>query len=119
MTVTLFPTALTAPHNLEAEQALLGCVMFDNAAFERLPDSFDADCFHEPFHGRLWDAICGFIRRGTLAEPTLLMDPLKKDPAFEQLGARPPCRTARAMRSPRRPRPRFTGRCRRRGPPPR
>lgn len=86
MTVTLFPTALTAPHNLEAEQALLGCVMFDNAAFERLPDSFDADCFHEPFHGRLWDAICGFIRRGTLAEPTLLMDPLTKDPAFEQFG---------------------------------
>ena len=26
------------PHNLEAEQALLGSLMFDNAVFERLSD---------------------------------------------------------------------------------
>ena len=45
------------PHNLEAEQALLGSLMFDNAVFERLNDRLRGSHFYEPFHQRLFDAI--------------------------------------------------------------
>lgn len=75
-----------APHNLEAEQALLGVLLYDNAAYERLTDSLQGRHFYEPFHARLFGAIETLIRKGQLAEPILLADEFKKDPAFEELG---------------------------------
>ena len=74
------------PHNLEAEQALLGCLMFDNAAFERLSDRLRGSHFFEPFHQRLYSAIEDHIRQGLLAEPTILMERFKQDPAFQEFG---------------------------------
>ena len=61
------------PHNLEAEQALLGALMFDNAVFERLSDRLRGSHFYEPFHQRLYEAIEDHIRQGMLAEPAILM----------------------------------------------
>jgi replicative DNA helicase len=76
----------SAPHNLEAEQALLGAILFDNAAYERLSDQLSAEHFYEPFHARLFAAIEDHIRKGQLAEPIVLLDRFKRDPAFEELG---------------------------------
>ena len=74
------------PHNLEAEQALLGSLMFDNAVFERLSDRLRGSHFYEPFHQRLYDAIEDHVRQGLLAEPTILMERFKLDPAFQEFG---------------------------------
>mgnify|MGYP000436252626 CR=1 FL=1 len=74
------------PHNLEAEQALLGSLMFDNAVFERLSDRLRGAHFYEPFHQRLYEAIEDHIRQGMLAEPTILMERFKLDPAFQEFG---------------------------------
>jgi replicative DNA helicase len=75
-----------APHNMEAEQALLGVLLYDNAAYERLTDSLQARCFYEPFHQRLFQSIETHVRKGQLAEPILLADEFKADPAFQELG---------------------------------
>ena len=75
-----------APANLEAEQALLGVLLYDNAAFERLSDALQPSHFFEPFHGRLFGAIQGHVRRGHLAEPILMAEQFSRDPAFEALG---------------------------------
>jgi replicative DNA helicase len=74
------------PHNLEAEQALLGSLMFDNAVFERLSDRLRGSHFYEPFHQRLYEAVEDHIRQGMLAEPTILMERFKQDPAFQEFG---------------------------------
>ncbi|MBW8880671.1 MAG: AAA family ATPase, partial [Asticcacaulis sp.] len=74
------------PHNLEAEQALLGCLLFDNGAYERLYDGLMARHFYEPFHQRLFQTIEEQIRIGHLAEPIVLVDKFKTDPAFNDLG---------------------------------
>jgi replicative DNA helicase len=74
------------PHNLEAEQALLGALMYDNGVFERLSDRLKGHHFHEPFHQRLFEAIEDHIRQGLLAEPTILMERFKPDPAFQAFG---------------------------------
>jgi replicative DNA helicase len=74
------------PHNLDAEQALLGALLFDNAAYERLSDQLNARHFYEPFHSRLFAAIEEHIRKGQLAEPIVLMERFRRDPAFEELG---------------------------------
>ncbi|KQS56454.1 replicative DNA helicase [Brevundimonas sp. Leaf363] len=74
------------PHNLEAEQALLGALLFDNSAFERLSDRLRGSHFYEPFHQRLFDAIEDHIRQGLLADPTVLMERFKQDQAFQTFG---------------------------------
>ncbi|MDO1558335.1 replicative DNA helicase [Brevundimonas sp. 2R-24] len=79
-------TPASMPHNLEAEQALLGVLMFDNAAYERLSDRLRGHHFFEPFHQRLFDAIEDHIRQGLLADPPILMERFKQDPAFNEFG---------------------------------
>ncbi|MBP7816901.1 MAG: replicative DNA helicase [Phenylobacterium sp.] len=75
-----------APANIEAEQALLGAVLYDNATFERIGDYLQARHFYEPFHARLYAAIETHVRKGQLAEPILLAEQFGRDPAFEELG---------------------------------
>ncbi len=75
-----------APANVEAEQALLGALLYDNGAFERLSDALAPHHFYEPFHGRLYAAIEAHVRRGQLADPTLLADQFQRDEAFVELG---------------------------------
>src|SRR5581483_8771004 len=76
----------TAPANLEAEQALLGALLYDNAAFERIGDNLQARHFFEPFHQRLFAAVEGAIRKGQLADPLLLAEQFGRDAGFEELG---------------------------------
>jgi replicative DNA helicase len=80
------PHPAHTPSNIEAEQALLGALMFDNAAYERLSDQLKASHFYEPFHQRLFAAMEDYFRKGQLAEPIVLMERFKRDPAFEELG---------------------------------
>src|SRR5215217_6775897 len=79
-------TISAPPSNIEAEQALLGVLMYDNAAYERLSDLLQARHFYEPFHQRLFAAVESHIRKGQLAEPILLAEEFKNDPAFQELG---------------------------------
>lgn len=72
--------------NLEAEQALLGAMMFENDTFLHIDGLLDAADFYEPFHQRLFRSIAQDIRAGRLAEPTLLSTYFSIDPAFRQFG---------------------------------
>src|SRR3569833_429862 len=74
------------PLILEAEQARLGALLFDNGAYVRLGDHLQSGLFYEPFHQRLFQAIEEHIRKGLLAEPIVLMERFKRAPAFEELG---------------------------------
>ena len=75
-----------APANVEAEQSLLGAILYDNSAFERIDDGLRSEHFYEPFHQRLYSAIETTIRKGQLAEPITLMDRFQGDESFEELG---------------------------------
>jgi len=74
------------PLNLEAEQALLGQLMFDNDVHRQVHDVVTAEDFSEPFHQRLYAAIVGLVTAGKLAEPTTLQAAFTADPAFEEFG---------------------------------
>jgi replicative DNA helicase len=79
--------ALSEPiASVEAEQALLGALLYDNSAFHRLPPSFTAEAFYEPFHRRLFESVAWSISQGLLAEPVILMTEFRRDPAFLELG---------------------------------
>ena len=74
------------PLNLEAEQAVLGQLMFDNEVHRQFHDLITDEDFSEPFHQRLYLAIATAISAGKLAEPTTLQTGFATDPAFNEFG---------------------------------
>src|ERR1700735_138046 len=73
------PTFRTAPHNIEAEQALLGCVLVNNEAFYRVSDFLEPKHFFEPIHQRIFELASGLIRANKLATPVTLKTFLPPD----------------------------------------
>jgi replicative DNA helicase len=80
------PVPAHTPSNIDAEQALLGAILFDNAAYERIGDLIGPTDFYDPFHARLFAAMEEHIRKGQLAEPIVLMERFRRDVAFEEMG---------------------------------
>lgn len=74
------------PWNLEAEQALLGCLMFSPESFHLVDPLINEGDFYEPFHGRLYAKIVKLTRADRLADPITLRTLFSIDPAFEDLG---------------------------------
>ena len=62
--VTPFPGAREAddtelrsqPHNFEAEMALLGAILTNNRAYERVSEFLRAEHFYDATHGRIFAA---------------------------------------------------------------
>jgi replicative DNA helicase len=66
------PTFRAAPHNIEAEQALLGAILVNNEAFYRVSDFLEAKHFFEPIHQRIFELAGGLIRASKIATPVTL-----------------------------------------------
>lgn len=60
------------PHNLEAEQSLLGAIMLDNRCFEDVVDILSPDYFFVPVNGKIYDAIRKLISQDLVADPITL-----------------------------------------------
>ena len=61
-----------APHNIEAEQALLGAVLVNNEAFYRISDFLNPEHFFEPIHQSIYQLSRELIRAGKIATPVTL-----------------------------------------------
>jgi len=60
------------PHNLEAEQALLGAILINNDAFDRVSDFLKSEHFVTEIHRRVYEIAGSLIRAGKLATPITL-----------------------------------------------
>ncbi|KUL96182.1 DNA helicase [Bosea sp. WAO] len=60
------------PHNIEAEQALLGAILVNNEAFYRVSDFLQPEHFFEELHQRIFELMSGLIRAGKIATPITL-----------------------------------------------
>jgi replicative DNA helicase len=69
----------TAPHNIEAEQALLGAILVNNEAFYRVGDFLEPQHFFEPIHQKIFDLARSLIRANKLATPVTLKTFLPAD----------------------------------------
>src|SRR3954464_4404304 len=66
------PAYRTAPHNIEAEQSLLGAILVNNEALYRVSDFLEPVHFFEPVHQQIYDIARSLIRTGKLASPVTL-----------------------------------------------
>ncbi|MCU0943756.1 MAG: replicative DNA helicase [Rubritepida sp.] len=60
------------PANLEAEQALLGALLANNKAYERVGEFLEAEHFADAIHGRIYAAIRRRVEAGQLADAVTL-----------------------------------------------
>src|SRR5213080_3031230 len=73
------PSYRQAPHNIEAEQALLGAILVNNEAFYRVSDFLEPGHFFEPLHQKIFDLGGSLIRAGKVATPVTLKTFLPAD----------------------------------------
>src|ERR1700689_4374826 len=66
------PVYRSPPHNIEAEQALLGAILVNNEAFYRVSDFLEPKHFLETIHQRVFELAGSLIRAGKLATPVTL-----------------------------------------------
>ncbi|WP_208438768.1 replicative DNA helicase [Bartonella grahamii] len=67
------------PHNIEAEQALLGAIIINNDALDSVSDFLKAEHFFEPLHQRLFDIISKIIQNGKVADPITIKPFVEND----------------------------------------
>jgi replicative DNA helicase len=65
-------TFRSAPHNIEAEQALLGAILVNNEAFYRVSDFLEPQHFYEPIHQKIYEITRDLMRAGKAATPVTL-----------------------------------------------
>jgi replicative DNA helicase len=73
------PTYRSAPHNIEAEQSLLGAILVNNDAFYRVSDFLEPKHFFEPLHQTIFETAASLIRMGKVATPVTLKTFLPAD----------------------------------------
>ena len=73
------PAFRSAPHNIEAEQSLLGAILVNNDAFYRVSDFLEGKHFYEPIHQTIYETSSSLIRMGKIATPVTLKTFLPAD----------------------------------------
>jgi replicative DNA helicase len=74
------------PTNLQAEQALLGALLANNRAYERLSDFLLPDHFADPIHGRVFAAIARRVEAGQLADAVTLKAEFEHSGVLDEVG---------------------------------
>ncbi len=61
-----------APHNIDAEQALLGAILVNNEAMDRVAGFLQPEHFYEPIHQKIFETAGKLIQAGKQATPITL-----------------------------------------------
>ncbi|MDD3432638.1 MULTISPECIES: replicative DNA helicase [Tepidiphilus] len=74
------------PHSLEAEQALLGGLLLDNTAWERVADLVGPDDFYRDEHKRIFRHVSRLLEQGRPADVVTVHESLEKSGEAEAAG---------------------------------
>ncbi len=79
-------SARIPPHNLDAEQSLLGAMLLARDAIAAALETCGTDDFYKPAHGHVFDAITTLYSRGEPADPVTVADELGRAGLLEAIG---------------------------------
>ena len=83
------PTEVEAevlPHNIEAEQQLLGAILTNNDVYDRIASVVKAEHFFDPVHRRIYEKTAARIQKNALASPVTLKPFFEDDEGLKELG---------------------------------
>jgi len=79
--------ARVPPHNLQAEESLLGAMLLSrDAIVSAVEVQLDADDFYKPSHGHIYDAVTSLYAQGEPADPVTVADELARADLLEAVG---------------------------------
>ena len=71
---------------MQAEQALLGALLANNKAYERVSEFLAPEHFADPIHGRIYQAIARRCEAGQIADPVMLRAEFEHTGVLEEVG---------------------------------
>ena len=74
------------PHNIEAEQQLLGAILTNNDVYDRIAILVKAEHFYDPVHQRIFEKASARILKNALASPVTLKPFFEDDEGLKELG---------------------------------
>src|SRR6202171_6792260 len=74
------------PNSSEAERAILGAILLDNALISQAIELLRPEDFYVPSHRRIFVAMTALFERGGEINPILIGEELKKENALESAG---------------------------------
>jgi replicative DNA helicase len=74
------------PHNLDAEESLLGAMLLSRDAIAAALECCAADDFYKPAHGHIFAAITSLYGRGEPADPVTVADELRRSELLDAVG---------------------------------
>lgn len=77
------------PHNLQAEQSLLGAMLLSRDAIAAAVETCGVDDFYKPAHGHVFEAVCSLYGQGEPADPVTVADELSRAGLLEAVGGLP------------------------------
>jgi replicative DNA helicase len=76
----------TLPHDLQAEESLLGAMLLSRDAIAAATEILTSDDFYKPAHGHVFDAITTLNAAGEPADVSTVSDVLKRSGLLEAIG---------------------------------
>jgi replicative DNA helicase len=80
------PDAEVLPHNIEAEQQLLGAILTNNDVYDRIASLVKPEHFFDPVHQRIFERAASRIQRNALVSPVTLKIYFEDDDGLKELG---------------------------------
>jgi replicative DNA helicase len=74
------------PHSIEAEQALLGALLIDNQAFDKIGDLVTGEDFYRDDHRRIWRHIVKLVENNQPADVVTLADSIERSEDKDKTG---------------------------------
>src|ERR687888_2236095 len=74
------------PHSVEAEQSLLGALLLDNQAFDRVADLVSAEDFYRDDHRRIWRHIAKLIESNKPADVVTVSESIEASEDKDKTG---------------------------------
>ena len=80
------PDNAVLPQNLEAEQALLGAILVNNKAFEKVSEYLKPFHFADSIHAKIFEVISKLIQRGHIADVITLKNYFEQEGSLNEVG---------------------------------
>lgn len=80
------PELTSLPQNVEAEQALIGAVLANNKAFEKVSEFLKPQHFADSTHAKIFEVISKLILRGRVADVITLKNYFEQEGSLSEVG---------------------------------
>ncbi|MGH9245797.1 MAG: replicative DNA helicase [Acidimicrobiales bacterium] len=79
-------TGRVPPHNLQAEESLLGAMLLSRDAIANAVEVVGADDFYKPAHGHIFEAVTSLFAAGEPVDPVTVAEELSRAGLLEAIG---------------------------------